>query len=113
MPLLRNTSAARASAKEYLDRLSPFGTYREHLASLRNMADPRQIQVSLQIMKIPIIWIPHGEQFYEIAALLLAIFSSDIEDSPNWLAHAIQSQDKELMWRLQLIASRLAQEPGW
>jgi hypothetical protein len=53
--------------------------------------------------------------FYEQALQAIARCCGEVEKDPNWLVgrDADSSAHRELMFRLQIISSQLACEPGW
>lgn len=108
--LLRETSAARDAAAKYLKLIEELGVDTiAHHASKSAHAEIERIQ------KQRLVCIPNGDNYYDIALQAIAVGCGDIEGDENWLAgrDADAWDDRELMKRLQIMASRLAGEFGW
>jgi hypothetical protein len=107
--LLRKTADIRAAAREYGAR----GKDRS-LAELRSAATAAQLQDATAVLDLWVILIPDGGDYYESAALLIAMYADEVEQRPA----RIRERDGEfpsddLMGLLQILASRLSNEPGW
>jgi hypothetical protein len=116
--LLSRTGEARGAANQYLARCAAVGsTPQEMLNKLTSQADQFMLHEAKRIVSRPIVCIPDGALFYQVAALAISLFSEEIEGDKNWLVgrepDAASEEDRGLMVRLQVMASRLACEPGW
>ena len=108
--LLDTTATARRAAKKYIDLIEKLGA--EQIA---NKVSPKaQAEIS-RIRKQRFVCIPNGEHHYVVALQAIAVGCAEIEGDGSWLMgrDADSWDDRELMVRLQIIASRLAGERGW
>jgi hypothetical protein len=112
---LSQTHDARAAAARYLAKLPRSFDVQHVTGSLRMIATKSQVAEADRVIRSPIICIPDGRRYYETAALLIAIYSDEVEACPGWLngRDPDSATDRGLMTRLQFMASVLACEPGW
>ncbi len=108
--LLTATRAARNKSSQYLAILERVGTNRMR----EQISERGQAEVN-RIMQQRIVCIPEGRVFYEVALQTIACYCGEVENDADWLRgrDADSMSDRELMIRLQIIASRLAREQGW
>lgn len=108
--LLASTREAREKSKRYLELLKQHAT-----SKINGQLNDRDLKEVGRIMQQPIVCIPNGHLYYERALQAIARCCGEVEKDPNWLVgrDADSSADRELMFRLQIISSRLACEPGW
>jgi len=116
--LLSRTSEARTAATEYLAKCYAAGsTPLEMLSKLTAQADDSHLSEANRVLSRPIICIPDGRVFYHVAALAISLFAREVEGDKNWLVgrepNTWKWEDRGLMVRLQIMASKLACEPGW
>lgn len=108
--LLSETVAARDAAKKYLELVDELG--------VSAIADSVSEQGRTEIERIRqqrYVCIPSGDDYYETALRAIAVGCGSIEGDEHWLEgrDADTWDDRELMKRLQIMASRLAGESGW
>jgi hypothetical protein len=114
--LLASTKQARDASNQYLERCRLFGpTTQEMLLSMKARMSGRQESECQRIMKRPIICIPNGKEFYDVAVHAIALYAGEVEGDPHWFEGKKPDfdDDRGPMIRLQFIASKLAMEPGW
>lgn len=108
--LLQQTERARIASTRYLDLISLLG---EHGISKRVSAmGQREID---RIRQQQFVCIPNGSHFYVLALQAIVVGCGEIEGDDQWLVgkNADSQTERELMMRLQIMASRLAGERGW
>ncbi|MDX1962864.1 MAG: hypothetical protein SFX18_06915 [Pirellulales bacterium] len=100
--LLDNSKNARNAAAKYLE-YHPNVTYTFNINEQVN-----------RILNQQVVCIPNGELCYKQAIALIAQYCGVVEGDPNWLTkRTVYSHKRELMVRVQIMASRIANEPGW
>jgi hypothetical protein len=87
------------------------------LSKLTDQASQLQLDEASRVMSRSIICIPEGRIFYQVAALAISIRAAQVEGDKNWLAgrepNTWEWEDRGLIVRLQIMASKLVCEPGW
>ncbi|MEZ6128793.1 MAG: hypothetical protein R3C59_08935 [Planctomycetaceae bacterium] len=108
--LLQETSAGRNAATKYLKLIEEFGVD----TIVDRVTTSAQTEIA-RIQQHRFVCIPNGEDYYSLALQAIAVGCGQIEGDENWLVgrDADTSADRELMIRLQIMASRLAVETGW
>lgn len=108
--LLSNTFAAREASEKYLAMIDELGN--DEINSVMSTNVAAEID---RIKQQRYVMIPDGAHFYDLALKAIAFGCDKIEGDPNWLhgRDADAWDDRELMIRLQFMASRLANENGW
>lgn len=108
--LLSRTMVARKASQSYLKLIDSLGE--------GTIADrvPNDLREEIdRILQENIVCIPNGQQFYALALQAIAVGCGEIEGDNRWLVgrNADTADDRSLMVRLQIMASRLAKETGW
>jgi hypothetical protein len=113
--LLAATSQLREAGDAYMQRLPAGKSMTAVLEVLRLQATDSQHAEAVAWKQDRICLIPNGGVWYEAACLLIAIYQDQVENPPaRFLGRrADDAQDRELMLRLQYLASRIANEAGW
>src|SRR5207253_10387517 len=114
--LLSRTNEARTAATKYLARCYAAGsTPEEMLSKLTSQADESQLRETNRLMNRCIIWTADAQVFYHVAAVAISLFVGEEEGNEDWLVgrEADGGEDRGLLIRLQVMASKLGCEPGW
>jgi hypothetical protein len=113
--ILESTSVLRSNCEAYLSKVPPGTAMSERVDRLRAQATAQQRSESDAWRTQKVVIIPDGAIWYEAACLLIAIHQDDVEGERGRFVgkRADDIQDRGLMLRLQYLASRLANEPGW
>ncbi|MCA9026489.1 MAG: hypothetical protein KDA86_14880 [Planctomycetaceae bacterium] len=119
--LLDKTAAARIAVSKYLRKLTPLSAESINAENVHGVleklfpdATEEHIESMNKVMKYPMIMIEDGKSLYETVVLAIVRFCDEVESQRNWLdMHPIAGRDRELMVRIQLMASLLAPEVGW
>jgi hypothetical protein len=113
--LLADTAPIRQAATSYLSRIPQSVDLGLPTNSLRAQASPDQLAKLEKWMREPIILIPNGSVFYEIACLLILLNEQDVESAPKNFENCVinDRENRDLMLRIQILASRVANEVGW
>ena len=108
--LLEETAPARAAADAYLALIDHLGAKR-----IASMLSPRNEIEIKRIFEQSFVCIPGGYPVYLLSWQAIAIGCKTIEGDEEWIVgrDADSWEDRELMIRLQIMASRLSGEIGW
>jgi len=113
--LLASTADLLARCAAYLARIPAGRETTDQVSILRDQATEAQRFEADTWCKQKVIIIPDGSIWYEAAALLIAVHQDEVEGQRGLFdaKRADDVRDRRLMLRLQYLASRLANEPGW
>ena len=113
--LLASTAKIREICDAYLSFLPSGRDVAEAVATMRRDATESQYAESIAWSNDRVVLIPHGHVYYQAASLLIATQQDRLEQQPENF-HGRSPHDvteRRLMLRIQYIASRIANEPGW
>lgn len=106
--ILSRTESARAAVEKYLGRLHNSGS--TGISGL----DEMQIDQAHKILSTPgVMRIPDGSSAYETAIATILTFSDEVDGQQVWSFDSSPFRDLELLWRIEILASRIYGESGW
>jgi hypothetical protein len=106
--LLLQTLEARNAAAKYASLLSGERDLDELHAKLFAQATSDQRKEALRLTEWPgVLRIRGAENLYRTATLAIAIFSEDVEGRVDAFVGADPLENRELMWRIQILVDRL------
>lgn len=85
------------------------------LEQLRQLATPTQRQHAERAVRFgAVMVIPGAWEAYDVASLAIQRFAAEVEgDADRFQKTASPHDDLEWLWRIEILASRVAEEPGW